>query len=536
MKRIAPVSKFVLACSAAAVAAGWASLPFAAALGQTQPSVTSTAVDGKACAKLAHARIDGGEIVSAVSVGAGSDLATGRLSFAKAKAPFCRVSAMLRPVAGSEIRVEVWLPDTWNSKLLAVGGGGFSGGLDTVAITLGTGLADGYAGLATDAGHLTVEGAGWAAGQPEKVVDWSHRANHVGARFAKALIEMHYGRPARRAYFNGCSNGGRDALMEAARYPDDYDGIIAGAPAFDWTGMNAAFLWNWQTIFQSPGAQSLPTKIATVSAAIRAKCDVRDGVKDGILENPRVCRFDPSELACKGADEKTCLTVPEVSALRKIYAGPRLRNGKAVSSGLALGDEDIPANANGWLDPTAQGTGTFGAEFFRWMVYQDPNWRAESFSLNRDYPKAVAQMGSLVDVGPDLRAFTARGGKLILWHGWSDARVPAERTVRYYGDVQRKIGGSLAKKSVRLFMAPGMAHCFAGPGPNKFDMVPELDRWVERGKAPEQVIATKFDNDLFALAGLPTKPLRTRPLCPWPKTAHYKGKGSTDDAANFACR
>lgn len=516
------------------VAVCWAALTFASAPGGPAPATVAKGLG--TCASLVGKQIGGGEVVEALPVALGDDLATGRLSVVKAKAPFCRVSAVLRPVPGSEIQVEVWLPNTWNGKLLAVGGGGFSGGLDTVAVTLGSGLADGYAGLATDAGHKTVEGAGWAAGQPEKVVDWSHRANHVGALFAKALIETHYGRPASRAYFNACSNGGRDALMEAGRYPDDYDGIIAGAPAFDWTGMNAAFLWNWQAIYQTPGAETLPAKIPSVSTAIRAKCDALDGVKDGILENPRMCRFDPSELTCKGANEKTCLTPPEANALRKIYEGPRLPNGKAVYSGLALGDEDIPANANGWLDATAQGTGTFGTEFFRWMVHQDPNWKAESFSLDRDYPLAVARMGSLVDVGPDLRAFTARGGKLILWHGWSDARVPAERTVQYYQDVQRKIGARSAKKSVRLFMAPGMAHCFAGPGPNKFNMVPELDRWVEQGKAPERVIATKFDNDLLAIVGLPTKPLRTRPLCPWPKTAHYKGKGSTDDAANFICR
>lgn len=527
--------KIALSCSAA-VAAAWATLPLAAAPAMTAGAVPTAASDDAACARLAGTSVGGGQIVSAASVASGGSLATGPLSALKATAPFCRVSAVLRPVPGSEIQVEVWLPEAWNGKLLAVGGGGFSGGLDSVAITLRSGLAEGYVGLATDAGHRTVDGAGWAAGQPEKVIDWGHRANHVGAVFAKSLIGAHYGRPATRAYFNACSNGGRDALMEANRYPEDYDGIIAGAPAFDWTGMTSAFLWYHQTIFETPGAASLPTKIKAVSEAIRAKCDALDGVSDGILENPRACRFDPAELACKGGDDKSCLTKGEADALRKIYEGPRLQSGQRVYSGLALGDEDIPANANGWLDPSPQGTGAFGTEFFRWMVHRDPNWKPESFQLDRDYPLAVQTMGSIVDVGPDLRPFAARGGKLILWHGWSDARVPAEHTINYYDDVRRKIGARSAKKSVRLFMAPGMAHCFGGPGPNKFDMVRELDRWVEQGKPPEQVIATKFDNDILAMVGQPAKPLRTRPLCPWPQTAHYKGKGSTDDAGSFVCR
>lgn len=533
MKLIALLTKTSVIASAA-VAAGWAALTFAAP--PAVPALAAVSNGSNNCASLTGKEIGSAKVVQAVPVSLGGDLATGPLSAIKAKKPFCRVSAVLNPVAGSEIQVEVWLPDTWNGKMLAVGGGGFSGGLDSVAITLGFGLAQGYAGLATDAGHKTVDGAGWSAGQPEKVVDWSHRANHLGAVFGKALIEAHYGRPASSAYFKGCSNGGRDALMEASRYPDDYDGIIAGAPAFDWTGMNSAFLWNWQTLFQSPGAETLPTKIPAVSTAIRNKCDALDGVKDGVLENPRLCKFEPSELICDGADQKSCLTKPEANALEKIYEGPRLRNGKAIYSGLALGDEDIPLNGDGWLNPTEKGTGAFATEFFRWMVYKDPSWKPESFQLERDYALAIEKMRSLVDVGPDLRAFTARGGKLIIWHGWSDARVPAERTVRYYEDVKRMIGSKSAKQNVRLFMAPGVAHCFGGPGPNNFDMIPDLDRWVQQKKAPERIIATKTDNDIFALIGLPAKALRTRPLCPWPKTARYSGTGSTDDAANFTCR
>lgn len=492
----------------------------------------------QSCAALAGQTIGIGHITAATWVSRGDDLtSSGAMAALKSTSDFCRVWAELKPAPTSQIKIQLWLPSQWNGKFLGTGGGGFSGGYDSAPLSLRPPVAQGYAALVTDAGHATSDDARWAYQQPQRVIDWAHRANHVSAIFAKAVIQHHYGQSAQRSYFQGCSNGGRDALMEARRYPNDYDAIIAGAPAPDWNGMNAAFLWNWQAIFQTAGAAGLVQKIGLVSRAIRAKCDALDGVKDGVLENPQACHFDPAELACSGSETNACLTTPEIGALRKIYAGPYLANTRYVYSGLALGDEDIPANASSWLDPSAAGTAAFATEYFRWMVHQDPQWTADQFRLDRDYRLAVKRMGPLVDAhDPDLRPFFRRGGKLLLWHGWSDARVPALRTVRYYNDVRKRVGANMADQHMRLFMVPGMGHCFAGPGPNKFDALSALDQWAESGTAPQKLLATKYENDLFAIIDLPTKAVRTRPLCPFPKTAQYQGGGSTDDAANFICR
>jgi feruloyl esterase len=421
--------------------------------------------------------------------------------------------------------------------LLGAGGGGFNGGLDAAPVALGPAVAKGYAGAVTDTGHKSSDGAQWALNEPDKVADWGHRANHLTALFAKELVADYYGRPATRAYFQGCSNGGRDALMEARRYPDDYDGIIAGDPAADWTGMTASFLWNYQTLFLTPGASGLATKIKLVNDAVLAKCDGLDGVKDGVLENPGECRFDPAELQCKSGDSPDCLTPAEVIALRKIHSGPGLRDGRTVFPGFPVGGEAIPDNRNGWIDRSKNGIFVLGAEFYRWMVYGDPNWAPERFQLDQDYPMAKARLGPIVDANdPDLRLFSRRGGKLILYHGWYDGAVSPEATISYFEAVRRRLGASAAADHVRLFMAPGMAHCGFGPGANAFDMLTPLDQWVTHGVAPERIIATKYDDDFSAFKGLPAKPLKTHPLCAWPKTAHYDGAGSTDDAASFTCR
>lgn len=504
--------------------------------GQAGAKAQSSPTSNAGCLTLADRIIGGGRIMSAEPVQPLNEPRSVVSTSLKANAPYCRVRALLHPVIGSTIHVEVWLPETWNGKMLGLGGGGYSGGLGSVE-RLREAANQGYAGLATDAGHKVSAGAKWAHGKPEQIVDWGYRANHVSAQFAKALIATHYGRPVRRTYFHGCSNGGRDALMEARRYPEDYDGIIAGAPAADWTGMTASFIWNWQAIFQAKGAENLPLKIPAVSSAIRAKCDMNDGVQDGVLENPHSCPFDPAELQCRAGNQADCLTAPEVDALRKIYVGPRLKNAKRVFAGFPVGDEDIPLNAGGWLAKGPEGTGAFGAEFFRWMVYQDPKWKMENFVLDRDYPNALGRMGPIVDShDPDLRGLVRRGAKLIIYHGWSDARIQADATLMYYNAVRRRIGGAATQRHVRLFMVPGMAHCTGGPGPDEFDMLSHLDAWVERGTAPDRVVASKYQSGSGGHSEKVRKLIRTRPLCAWPKTAQYRGTGSTDDEANFVCR
>jgi hypothetical protein len=504
------------------------------------PSSAAASADASRCAALVGTKVESGVVESTEFVGRGAEVST-LISVAAAKpllaglkvpASFCRVHARLNPMLGSEIHVEIWLPEQWNGKFLGTGGGGFSGGIDAAPLTLRDPLATGYAAAATDVGHKSSDGAQWAYGQPVKLVDWAHRGNHLTAVFAKALIATYYGKPATRAYFQGCSNGGRDALMEASRYPEDYDGIIAGAPATNWTGMMTGFVWNHQAVSGAPGAPNLNSKLKLVQEAVLAKCDALDGVKDGVIENPQMCRFDPAKIQCKSGDGPDCLSAAEVTALRKIYQGPRTRNGRQIYSGFAAGAENV--EWQNWITGTKAAQAGFGTEFYRWMVYSDSKWTPEHFDPDRDYPVAKKQMGPIIDSNnPDLRPFTRHGGKLIVYHGWADAGIPAGASVDYYNAVRHRLGAAAGQ--VRLFMVPGMAHCFGGPGPNRFDMLSQLDNWVENGTAPEQVIATKYDNDLAVFAGRPAKQVRTRPLCAWPKVAHYGDTGSTDDAANFSC-
>lgn len=487
--------------------------------------------DEASCAHLAGSPLSAGVVDGATHVKAGAPVLELKPFVLKAPRSFCRVSTTLTSGPGSSINAEFWLPDAWNGKLFGIGGGGFSGGLDAAAIYLNGPLGRGYAGAASDAGHPTEEGAQWAHNQPAKLADWASRANHVTAVVGKALAEAYYGEPPRRAYFEGCSNGGRDALMLAQRHPDDYDGIISGAPAADWTGLLSSFVANQKT-YKAFGPDA-DTKFAFVHDAILAKCDTLDGVKDGVLENPKACRFDPAEVQCQAGSASICLTKSEADALRTIYQGHRLADGRRVFPGFALGGEKA---AQGWRDPSKANTGQMGIDFYRWMVYADPSWNPEQFDLDRDYAVARERMGPIVNANdPDLTAFTRRGAKLLLWHGWNDASIPAGGTIKYYEAVEAKLGAK-TDESVRLFMAPGVNHCFGGDGLPVFDRLSALERWVEHKTPPSQITATKYDNDVFYLAGLPTKPVRTRPLCPWPQTAHYNGAGSTDHAANFTCK
>jgi feruloyl esterase len=456
----------------------------------------------------------------------------GGLDFA-APADFCRVTAKLRPTSGSEITAEVWLPQHWNGKLLAMGGGGFNGGLGAAPLMLRTPLAKGYVAMVTDAGHEDTNSAKFAHDFPEQYTDYAYRANHVAAGFVKELTASYYSAPVKRSYFHGCSNGGRDALMEARRFPDDYDGIIAGAPAAGWTKLMTSFAWNTQAIQTAP---KLKSKLKLVQDAVIAKCDKLDGVKDGLLENPTTCAFDPVELQCRGDDRADCLNADEVSALRKIYGGPRLRNGKPIYAGLSVGGEGLKHNWDDWLFSNKTSHAMFARESYRWMVYGDPDWDVSRFDIDRDYPKAKDRMGPMMDSDdPNLSAFVAHGGKLLLYHGWNDAAIPAAATVDYYAAVRRTLGVS-ADAQVRLFLVPGMMHCLGGVGPTDFDMLEQIDRWSETGAAPERIVATEYDPPAVFGHARDAKVVRTRPLCPWPKVAHYNGSGSSDNEASFSCQ
>jgi feruloyl esterase len=438
----------------------------------------------------------------------------------------CRAQLRLQPAPGSEIKVEVWLPGTWNGKLMGFGGAGFDGGLSPGGAPLfNQAVERGYTIVANDAGHKAGSSIeSWVHRQPERVVDFGHRANHLAAVAAKQVIAAYYGKAARHASFFGCSNGGRDGLMLATRYPEDYDSIIAGAPARRYTAILTQLHWYTQAIHGPTGAPNLASKLGFVQDAVLDKCDAIDGVTDRVLENPLLCSFDASTLQCNGADAPTCLTESELVALRKIYGGPRLRNDARVISGPAMGSEAGP-EWKGWVT-TTQGT-MFGQEFYRWFVYDDPAWTIESFDLDRDYAVARERVAPVLDVeSADLSAFTSRGGKLILYQGWDDPGIPPAETIEYYEDVLRRIGPGAASQ-VRLFMVPSMGHCAGGPGATSFDMQAVLERWVDHGEAPERVVAVKPDSG---------DPSLTHPLCVWPETAHYTGNGSTRDAVSFVCK
>jgi hypothetical protein len=453
---------------------------------------------------------------------------------------FCRVAGTLKPTDDSNIQFEVWMPAVnWNGRMQGVGNGGFAGSLSFSGMAQE--LRRGYAAATTDTGHnaATTPGATWALGHPQKVIDFGYRAIHETAVAAKALIAAFYGEGPRHSYFNSCSNGGRQALMEAQRYPADYDGIIAGAPANDWTRLLLDGADLARTVADNPASFIPPAKFPAIEAATLAACDAQDGLKDGLIGDPARCHFDPATLLCKGEDSDRCLTAAQVSLMQKIYAGPRNTKGDALYYGYSPGGEGGAGGWVGWITGPApeksQGYG-FSTQFFSQMVYENAAWDYRSFNPERDSKAADSKLaGVLNSTDPNLKKFKDRGGKLILYHGWSDAAIPPVNAIHYYEKVISQMGAAPAGEFVRLYMVPGMQHCGGGPGPNYFwstnptargdaqhDMEAALENWVESGSAPGPVIASHGTE-------------RTRPLCPYPQVAKWSGTGSIDDAANFSC-
>ena len=496
------------------------------------------------CEGLADLKLPTTTITMAQSVAAGAFApVSGSTPLFKSLPAFCRVAGVITPTSDSEIKFEVWLPAAnWNGKFEGVGNGGFAGSISYGG--LAGAVARGYAAASTDTGH-SGGNATWAPGHPEKVVDYGHRGIHEMTGKAKLVVKAFYGGGPKRSYFASCSNGGRQALMEAQRYPDDYDGIIAGAPANDFTGTLTLFAWNMRLTLGDPASYIPAAKLKAIEAAGLAACDARDGVTDGVLDDPSKCRFDPKVIQCKGAESDECLTEKQVASLTSIYAGPRDAAGRQVAPGFLPGAETGPGGWTGWVTgdtPTTSQQFFFATQGFKYLVYGDPNWDYQKFDLERDGKQANERLAATLNAtNPDLTAFNARGGKLILYHGWNDAALPASNTINYYLNVIKTMGAPQAQGFVRLFMVPGMQHCSAGPGPDSFgqfvmadqsdpehDLTLALERWVELGVAPSQVIATKRQ-------GANAPPSRTRPLCAYPQVARYKGSGSQDEAANFSC-
>ena len=467
----------------------------------------------------------------------------------------CAVKATARPTSDSDIKFELWLPASgWNGKYEQVGNGGWAGNIPVAAFA--EPLRRGFAVAGTDDGHAggTAE---WAMGHPEKLVDFGWRAVHETRTKAVAIVQAFYGKATSRNYFVGCSDGGREALMEAQRFADDFDGIIAGAPANNWTHTIAGHLWNERALLDDPAGTIPVAKLPVIQKAAVEQCDMIDGVKDGLIEDPRACKFDPGKIACTGADGPECLTSPQLTALRKIYAGPKNpRTGAQIHPGFSPGAEGSPDTWAAWIVPSAQRIPSqfgFGNTFYGQAVYEDPKWDFRNLDFDKDVAYGDEKAGlALNSSSPDLRSFRAHGGKLIQYHGWGDTAIPPQNSIDYYEMVRAFLGKYMdsridASKPVdefyRLFLVPGMGHCRGGGGANVFgnggtvagatmdperDLLTALDRWVEKGVAPTRFIGTgKSFSD-------PGKPL-TRPLCVYPQVAKYKGSGDINDAASFSC-
>jgi Tannase and feruloyl esterase len=526
-----------------------------AGLPATAQPQTAVATTSERCAGLAKVDLPGATITSATAVAAGA-FDGPRQAFTgadmsvlyKALPAFCRVIVKAAPSADSNIGIEVWMPlNGWNGKLQGLGNGGFAGIID--AAGLGAQVVTGYAAAASDAGH---EGspidAAWALGHPEKVADFGHRGIHEMTRIAKVIVMRFYGDAPKRSYFDGCSDGGREALMEAQRYPDDYDGILAGAPANYWTGLLTTAVVDTQALTASADNFIPPAKIPVIASAVLAACDKLDGVADGILNDPRQCHFDPASIECKaGEGTDKCLTAPQVSALNAIYAGVKDSTGRAIFPGYLPGAEEGTGGWGLWITgpaPAKSLMAFFGIGYYSNMVYEKSDWTYKSFTVDSGMRAAKEKTANALDaVNPDLTAFRARGGKLILYHGWNDPAIPAVNTVNYYQSVIAKMGQADTDSFTRLYMVPGMQHCGGGPGPDAFgafvdwptkdaqhNMRIALEDWVEKGTAPNTIIASKTAD------GKPQGAVTmTRPLCPYPEAARYKGSGDTNKAENFMC-
>ncbi|MEO7274380.1 MAG: tannase/feruloyl esterase family alpha/beta hydrolase [Vicinamibacterales bacterium] len=436
---------------------------------------------------------------------------------------FCRVAVTLTPTADSDIKIEVWMPATgWNGKFQAVGNGGWAGSLSYAAMSEALGL--GYATSSTDTGHTGRGSGSFVLGHPEKYIDFAYRAVHEMTVAAKVVINAFYSTAPTHAYWNGCSTGGRQGLAEVQRYPKDFDGVIAGAQANPWTHLSARGLSLAQAALTDPAAFIPPSKYPVIHRAVLEACDALDGVTDGLISDPTQCTFDPHTLTCEGADGPGCLTERQVQTARTMMRPARTARGDEIFPGLAPGTELGWGSLAGGPEPAP-----VVIDHYKYVVFKDPNWNWRTFSLDRDVARAdTADKGTINAIDPRIQPFTRRGGKLLMYHGWADPVVSPGTSVNYYTTVEQALGGPFkAADSVRLFMVPGMGHCRGGEGPNSFDMVAALERWVENGIAPNRIVASHMTEGHAD---------RTRPLCPYPQVAAYRGTGSTDDEANFVCK
>ena len=481
---------------------------------------------GAPCDSLTTVALTGGHVTSASLVGAGAFAPPGAAGRGGASSPyaalpeFCRVAATLTPTSDSDIKIEIWLPQSnWNGKFQAVGNGGWAGSISYGAMA--SALAGGYATASTDTGHATA-GASFAMNHPEKLVDYAHRAVHEMTVQAKAIVAAFYGGTPKLSLWNGCSTGGRQGVIEASMYPADYDAIIAGATPVTTPRLHGVRLEFNRMVHRTTDSYIPPEKYPAIHEAALQACDALDGVKDGVIDSPNRCTFDPKVLACSGADSPACLTAAQVETARAMYAPV-----KEPKTGATLSFPMLhPGSELGWA--TLAGPQPYGIalEAFRYVVFNDPAWDPASFNPSSDISRLEHRASGLSPPSPNLKPFFSRGGKLLLYHGWSDQQVAPLNSITYFDDVLKASGKSAAGKSIALYLVPGMGHCQGGPGTDSFDKVAAAEEWVRTGSAPAQIIASHRTSGTTD---------RTRPLCQYPLVAKYKGSGNTDDASNFAC-
>lgn len=440
----------------------------------------------------------------------------------------CKVDGVI----GKEIKFSVWLPDAWNGKFVMGGQGGFSGRVENQAMALQA-LQKGYATAGTDNGHSGQAADGsWALGEMERIVNYAHLAVHRTTEVSKAAVNARYGRKPEKSYFAGCSNGGRAALMSAQRYPNDFDAIIAGAPAINFTGIAATFTNITRLNYPNPSDLSKPVLSKgdreALGKAVLAKCDAADGLADGIMTNPNACSFDPKTIACKGGNADGCLTAAERAVVDAVVKGP-VQGGKAYHVGFPYGGEASEAGWGAWLigsnNAIAPGVPSlaygFGVGFMRYFVKQDAAWDYRTLDLPNLAKDVALMQATLSPTNADLSAFRSKGGKLLMYHGWSDSALSPNMTLKYVDEVYAK--DATARNDVRLFMLPGVLHCAGGPGPDRVDVIDALDKWASGGAAPEELTAG------FASGG-------GRKVCAYPKVQTYSGTGDGKSLDQFTCK
>ncbi|HYA18661.1 MAG TPA: tannase/feruloyl esterase family alpha/beta hydrolase [Bryobacteraceae bacterium] len=504
------------------------------------------------CEALSGLRIADTTITTAKSVGAGAFTppgGPGRGTNPYTALPaFCEVHGLIKPAPTSAIHFEVWLPaNGWNGKLQTVGNGGLAGTISYPAMAAA--LKNGFATTSTDTGHTATEPKEWMEDR-ERLIDYSYRGLHLATVNAKAIIDSWYGQNAKSAIYTGCSTGGKQGLMEAQRYPDDFNGILAGDAANFWTHQIMSEMWDGVAT-GTPETSLPPEKLELIQNAVLEQCDALDGVKDGLIADPRRCRFDAKKLLCKGGDAANCLTAAQEGAVEKLYSGPvNPRTGAKLYPGFYPGSE--AGWGKGGNMPVINRTTTSGVssnDFTRYALFANPGFQFRAFDFDHDaqaMDEKLAAVSNATD--PNLEPFRKLGHKLLYYHGASDPLIPAQNGIDYYESVeaaQTKLGNNASKTQdfFRAFLVPGLYHCAGGPGAIGFgtsspagaedadhDAVMALTRWVDSGKAPEKIIATKYvDNS-------PAKGVAfQRPLCPYPLAARYKGSGDTNDAANWSC-